>query len=69
MDAIAVILFGAFVVYVAVGLLTAIAFVTSGVTRVQAAPVTIGARILLLPGATALWPLVLLRWLASRRPA
>ena len=69
MDVIAVILFGAFVVYVAVGLLTAVAFVTSGVTRVQAAPVTIGARILLLPGATALWPLVISRWLASRRPA
>jgi hypothetical protein len=27
-----------------------------GVVRVQSAPVTIGARILLLAGATALWP-------------
>ena len=34
--------------------------------RVQAAPVTIGARILLLPGATALWPLVLARWFSTR---
>jgi hypothetical protein len=67
MDAIAVILLGAFVVYLAVGLLIAIAFVTSGVTRVQSAPVTIGARILLLPGAIALWPLVISRWLASGR--
>ena len=39
-----------------------------GVTAVQTAPVTLGARILLLPGATALWPLVLSRWLKSRRP-
>jgi hypothetical protein len=29
--------------------------------------VTIGARILLLPGATALWPLVLARWFSARR--
>ena len=67
MDTIAVILFGALVVYLAVGLLTAIAFVTSGVTRVQSAPVTIGARVLLIPGAVALWPLIMSRWLARRR--
>ena len=67
MDTIAVILFGVFVVYLVIGVLTAIAFVTSGVTRVQPAPVTIGARILLLPGAVALWPLVISRWLASGR--
>ena len=29
------------------------------------ATVTIGARILFLPGATALWPYVLVRWLKS----
>jgi hypothetical protein len=68
MNTIAVILFGALVVYLAVGLLTAIAFVTSGVMRVQSAPVTIGARILLIPGAVALWPLIMSRWLARRRP-
>jgi len=67
MDTIAMILFGALVVYLAVGLLTAIAFVASGVTRVQPAPVTIGARILLIPGAVALWPLIMSRWLARRR--
>jgi hypothetical protein len=54
--------------YVAAGLVTAVAFVTAGVTAVQSAPVTLGARILLLPGATALWPLVLSRWLKSRHP-
>lgn len=56
----------ALALYLLAGLATGIAFVVFGVTRVQAAPVTVGARILLLPGATALWPLVLSRWL--RRP-
>lgn len=66
MDTIAAILFGVLVIYVAVGLATALAFVSVGVTRVQPASVTIGARILLVPGAVALWPLVLSRWLERR---
>jgi hypothetical protein len=53
------------VLYVAVGLAIGLAFVVFGVTRVQPATMTVGARILLLPGATALWPLVLGRWLRS----
>ena len=28
---------------------------------------TLGARILLLPGAAALWPYVLMRWLKARQ--
>jgi hypothetical protein len=67
MDVIAAIVFGVLVIYVAIGLLAGLAFVVVGVARVQSAPVTIGARILLLPGATALWPLVLARWFSSRR--
>ena len=54
--------------YAAIGLATGVAFVIFGVTTVQSAPVTIGARILLLPGATALWPLVISRWLKSSCP-
>jgi hypothetical protein len=54
------------VIYVAVGLIIGLAFVVFGVTRVQPAALTVGARILLLPGATALWPLVLRRWLKAR---
>jgi hypothetical protein len=69
MDLLATILFGLLVIYVAIGLLAGLAFVVAGVARVQPAPVTIGARILLLPGATALWPLVLARWFSSRRAA
>jgi hypothetical protein len=54
------------IAYVAVGIAVAIAFVTIGVAQVQAMPVTLGARILLLPGAFVLWPLVVQRWLRSR---
>jgi len=52
------------VAYGAVGLLAALAFVSFGVTLVlpHPAPVSIGARILLIPGAAALWPYVLYRW-------
>ena len=66
MSAMAVILLGILALYVAVGLLIAVPFVVVGVTRVQPAPVTVGARILILPGAAALWPFVLSRWLKSR---
>jgi hypothetical protein len=52
--------------YGAVGIAVALAFVTIGVTRVQPMPVTVGARILLLPGAFVLWPVVAVRWLRSR---
>jgi hypothetical protein len=54
--------------YGAIGAVTAVAFVTFGVTRVQPASVSPGARILLLPGALALWPYVLVRWLKAKAP-
>jgi len=53
--------------YAAIGAVTAMAFVAFGVTRVQPANVSLGARILILPGAAALWPYVLLRWLKAAR--
>ena len=52
--------------YAAAGVTVALAFVAFGVTRVQPAPVSLGARILILPGAAALWPYVLKRWIAAR---
>ena len=54
--------------YVIVGAVTALAFVTFGIARVLPAgtPVTLGARVLLVPGATLLWPYVLLRWVKAR---
>ena len=59
----------ALAVYAVAGVAIAAAFVTFGVTRVlpEPAPVTVGARILLFPGAAALWPYVLMRWLKSSR--
>lgn len=55
--------------YVIAGLCTAAAFVVFGVTKVLAEPmpVSFGARVLLLPGAAALWPYVLYRWLLAGR--
>jgi hypothetical protein len=60
-------LLAALALYAVVGIATALAFAIFGVTRVQPAPVSLGARILLLPGAAALWPYVLLRWLKAPR--
>jgi hypothetical protein len=52
--------------YVGIGMAVALAFVTVGVVQVQPMSVTVGARILLLPGAFVLWPLVVARWIKSR---
>jgi hypothetical protein len=55
--------------YAAAGVAIAAAFLAFGVTRVlpEAASVTLGARIMLFPGAVALWPYVLIRWLKCSR--
>jgi hypothetical protein len=63
--AIAMIVLYAVALYIAIGFISAVAFVTVGVTQVMHCSMTVGARILLLPGATLLWPLVLLRWSKS----
>jgi hypothetical protein len=55
--------------YALLGIVTAVLFVSFGVTHVLPYSMTIGARILVLPGAAALWPYVLVRWLKSRRTA
>lgn len=54
--------------YAAIGLVTALAFAAFGVTRVQPMPLTLPARILIVPGAGALWPYVLVRWIKAGRP-
>jgi hypothetical protein len=59
-------LLNALALYSAVGVIAALAFVAFGVTRVQPAPVSFGARVLILPGAAALWPYVLTRWVKAR---
>jgi hypothetical protein len=57
--------------YGAIGLLVGVAFVFRGVDAVDpaAAHATIPVRLLLLPGAAALWPLMLRRWRAAGRTA
>jgi hypothetical protein len=57
--------------YTAVGIVTALAFVSAGISQVlpQPMPATLGARILLLPGSIALWPYIVLRWRKARRRA
>jgi len=54
-------------VYLAFGLLFAIAFVTIGITRVDHVAKGSGAafRLIVLPAAAALWPLLLLRWIRA----
>jgi len=56
--------------YAIAGVCTAVTFVSFGVTQVLPTPMvfTVGARVLLLPGAFALWPYVLYRWRAAGRP-
>jgi hypothetical protein len=64
------ILFG-LALYAAAGVVTALAFVSIGIGQVlhPPMPATLGARILLLPGAAALWPYILIRWRKARRRA
>ena len=54
--------------YVLIGLVTAVAFVSFGIAQVLPHSITasVGARLLFLPGATVLWPYVLVRWLKAR---
>jgi hypothetical protein len=62
-----VVLIDLFALYAIAGAVTALAFVTFGIARVLPAgmPVTLGARVLLMPGAALLWPYVLLRWVKA----
>jgi hypothetical protein len=54
--------------YAIAGIVIALGFVVFGLSRVLPhASITPGARVLLLPGAVALWPFVLGRWIKHRR--
>lgn len=54
--------------YAAFGLLFAVVFVVAGVGRIDhaAAGSGLGFRLMILPGAAALWPLLLVRWINTR---
>jgi hypothetical protein len=55
--------------YLACGFVFGVAFVTVGVGRVDpdARGTSVGFRLLILPGTTALWPLLAKRWAAASR--
>lgn len=64
----AMILLYAIALYGAIGLAVALAFIAVGLSQVLPHSMTasIGAHILFVPGAAALWPYVLVRWLQAR---
>ena len=59
----------AFYLYLALGLLFAMAFVWKGAGRIDPAAGAsgFGFRLAILPGSALLWPLLLRRWLALER--
>ena len=65
-ERVATLLVGALYLYGIAGLIFAIAFVITGVKRIdsQASGSGVGFRVLILPGSAALWPLLLRRWIS-----
>lgn len=58
-----------FIAYVGIGVPVAIWFAFNGASKLaNNAPVTGGARLCFIPGAIALWPLILKRWLSAGDP-
>jgi hypothetical protein len=55
-------------IYLAVGVVLAAGFAAVGVRRVlpEAGDITLGARLIVLPAATLLWPVALYRWRNAR---
>ena len=56
-----------FTVYAALGLVFAVAFVAWGAAKLDAAARDsgIGFQLMILPGAAALWPALLVRWIRA----
>ncbi len=63
------IVLGALGIYLAIGLLFGLWFVAFGVGRVDPVARQAGApfRVLILPGAAALWPWLLMKWVGAPR--
>jgi hypothetical protein len=67
-DAAVLLLYRLTLAYAGIGLAVALAFVLVGLDRIDpAARGALAFRPLLLPGATLLWPLVLMRWIVLER--
>ena len=65
-ERVATLLVGALYLYNIAGLVFAIAFVITGVKRIDSQAIGSGSgfRLLIFPGAVALWPLLLRRWIS-----
>jgi hypothetical protein len=63
-------LVGACGVYLVVGAIFAIVFVSAGLQRIDVAAkeMPLSARLLVFPGLVALWPLMLTKWLSRQQP-
>ena len=55
------------IAYVAIGVTFGIPFVSAGVHRIDAVAkgAGLGFRLIILPGVTALWPALLIRWVRA----
>lgn len=60
-----------FLAYWATGLVFAVAFASFGIQRVDPVAKGSGAafRLLIMPGAAVLWPVLLQKWIAAKRSA
>jgi hypothetical protein len=69
-EAVAAVILGSIGIYLSVGLVVAVTLAVGGLGRIdpQAREGTLGFRLLVLPGAIALWPLLLRRWRAGTGP-
>ena len=65
-ERVATLLVGALYLYGVAGLFFAIAFVTTGVKRIDSQAIGSGVafRVLIFPASAALWPLLLRRWIS-----
>ena len=68
-DSVAIAILSVLAAYCAVGLCFAIAFILRGAASIDpvAAHAPIGFRLILIPGAAALWPWLLRRWIRQRK--
>ena len=69
MNTAATLVVGGVALYAVIGLAVAAAFIAIGIDRVLESPADVspGARMLIFPGAAALWPYVLKRWASAGR--
>ena len=70
MDWLAVLVVRALEIYLAIGWIFALVFVSVGIARVDPSALASswGFRAIVAPGVAALWPLLLLRWIRRRTP-